>query len=119
MSVIHCVSQIILYVIHYVVSTKQGTCMHLYRSSYRSSCPQYYLTPRDAPRIANGTPNCSDLNLFQMLSEANFVPPGLHARRVEYLARRQDNDGAFGSGECYVGTHGETVGGYGTDCWGW
>jgi hypothetical protein len=32
---------------------------------------------------------------FQMLSEANFVPPGLHARRVEYLARRQDNDGVF------------------------
>ena len=30
----------------------------------------------------------------QMLSEANFVPPGLHARRVEYLARRHDNDGA-------------------------
>jgi len=31
--------------------------------------------------------------LLQMLSEANFVPPGLHARRVEYLARRADNDG--------------------------
>jgi len=33
--------------------------------------------------------------LLQMLSEANFVPPGLHARRVEYLARRADNDGVW------------------------
>jgi len=33
--------------------------------------------------------------LLQMLSEAHFVPPGLHARRVEYLARRQDNDGVW------------------------
>ena len=28
-----------------------------------------------------------------MLSEANFVSAGLHARRVEYLARRHDSDG--------------------------
>ena len=33
--------------------------------------------------------------LLQMLSEAHFVPPGLHARRVEYLARRADNDGVW------------------------